>query len=120
MPFGRWAPAANITAGGVAIEGSIKDLIETLSKGDYIALLDRNDLEAPLRKVFLRREDDDDDRYTLHDERACGERGTGRACRPSVVVVVEEEDGAARRRVACALARASDCASLRFLLPIYN
>ena len=69
MPFGRWAPAANITAGDVAIEGSIKDLIETLSKGDYIALLDRNDLEAPLRKVFLRREDDDDNRYTLHDER---------------------------------------------------
>ena len=68
MPFGRWAPEAQITADDVVKDGSIKDLIETLSKGDYIALLDRNDLEAPLRKVFLRREDDDDNRYTLYDE----------------------------------------------------
>ena len=69
MPFGQWHSEAQITAEDVAKGESIKDLIDTLSKGDFLALLDRNDLEAPLRKVFLRREDDDDDRYTLHDER---------------------------------------------------
>ena len=42
MPFGRWAPEVQITADDVAKDGSIKDLIETLSKGDYIALLDRD------------------------------------------------------------------------------
>ena len=68
MPFSRWATEANIMAEEVEREGGIKEVIDTLAKGDYIALLDRNDLEAPLRKVFLRREDDEDDRYTLHDE----------------------------------------------------
>ena len=63
MPFGQWHSEAQITAEDVAKGSSIKDLIDTLSMGDFLALLDRNDLEAPLRKVFLRREDDDDDRY---------------------------------------------------------
>mgnify|MGYP004274323527 CR=1 FL=1 len=66
MPFGQWHSEAQITAEDVAKGESIKDLIDTLAKDDYIALLDRNDHEADLRKVFLRR--DGDNSYTLHDE----------------------------------------------------
>ena len=69
MPFSRWATEANIMAEEVEREGGIKEVIDTLAKGDYIALLDRNDLNAPLRKVFLRREDDPG---TEHGDLGCG------------------------------------------------
>ena len=67
MGFDAWDDEARVTADEATHEDGLKHVINTTLPKDCCAVLDRNDQNEDWRKVFLRR-DADDDCWTLHDE----------------------------------------------------
>ena len=67
MGFDAWDDEAKVTADEATHEDGLKHVINTTLPKDCCAVLDRNDQNEDWRKVFLRR-DADDDCWTLHDE----------------------------------------------------
>ena len=67
MGFDQWDDEANVTADEATHADGLKHVIKSTLPKDCCAVLDRNDQNDEWRKVFLRR-DTDDDSWTLHDE----------------------------------------------------